>query len=200
MNRPTSSCPLAVLFVVTIQFLSLGCNLDGEDGPIKIDPEAAAQLAIKEYDGDGDGILDANEIRACPALAEASRRVDSNGDGVISGEEISQRVQAYASFSEFIVAEVYVNQNRRPVAGAEVVFEPEPFMGDGFPTYRGTTDENGMAVVDSEPMTPGLALGFYRIRITKGDELPAKYNTETILGREIADDMPSPNRIVFNLK
>ncbi|GAG84937.1 unnamed protein product, partial [marine sediment metagenome] len=29
--------------------------------------------------------------------------------------------------------------------------------------------------------------------------LPEKYNTNTTLGREIADDVPSANRILFDL-
>jgi len=50
---------------------------------------------------------------------------------------------------------------------------------------------------------PGLYLGFYRVRVSKnkgGKELiPAKYNTETELGAEIADDIADCGMIEFNL-
>ena len=190
-----------ILFVVGLLLLILaGC---GGSRPVEIDPQAAAQLAMDSYDTNGDGQLDAKELQACPALVNAGGRVDSNGDGAVSADEISQRLQGYESQSEFIVAEVYVMKNRRPVADAEVVFEPEPFMGGGYPTYRGKTDQNGAAVLLSEPSTPGFQLGFYRVRIStieNGKEvLPEKYNANTTLGREIADDAPSANRILFDL-
>ena len=34
----------------------------------------------------------------------------------------------------------------------------------------------------------GMCPGFYRVEITKGNEIPAKYNTATILGEEVAGD------------
>ena len=46
--------------------------------------------------------------------------------------------------------------------------------------------------------------GFYRVRISKvvdGKEtVPAKYNTETILGHEEADDIPGVRFIEFKLQ
>ncbi len=194
-----------ILFAGVLSLLVLsGCSGSGlTTVPIEIDPQAAAQLAMDAYDINGDGQLDAEELMACPALVDAGSRVDSNGDGAVSADEISQRLQGYQSLSEFIGADVYVMENRRPVSDAEVVFEPEPFMGESYPTYRGKTDQDGTVVLLSEPRTPGFPLGFYRVRISKienGKEVLAeKYNTNTTLGREIADDTPSPNRISFDL-
>ena len=43
--------------------------------------------------------------------------------------------------------------------------------------------------------------GFYRVEITKGNEIPAKYNTETILGQEVAADVAGiSSRLVFELE
>ena len=60
-------------------------------------------------------------------------------------------------------------------------------------TATGKTDQNGMAML-SIPTSgpgdpPGVAPGFYRVEITKdGEKIPAKYNTETIFGQEVALD------------
>ena len=81
----------------------------------------------------------------------------------------------------------------QPIAGAEVKFVPESFLGPGLKTGTGTTDKNGDAMI-SQPSRGGddpaigMCPGFYRVEITKGNEIPAKYNTATILGEEVAGD------------
>jgi hypothetical protein len=49
---------------------------------------------------------------------------------------------------------------------------------------------------------PGVPYGLYRVEITKeGMDIPAKYNTQTILGQEVAEDCPEVRRgINFHLK
>jgi hypothetical protein len=49
---------------------------------------------------------------------------------------------------------------------------------------------------------PGVAPGFYRVEITKsGETIPAKYNTDTILGQEAAIDAKGIREgIKFDLK
>ena len=64
-------------------------------------------------------------------------------------------------------------------------------MGSAIKEAKGTTDKLGAAVITIEStdpsMRPGVALGFYRVEITKaGENIPAKYNTATVLGQEIA--------------
>ena len=69
-------------------------------------------------------------------------------------------------------------------------FLPETFLGGGLQAAEGTTDDHGMArmsVADSAQR--GISPGFYRIKITKaGEAIPAKFNTDTRLGQEVAGD------------
>ena len=70
----------------------------------------------------------------------------------------------------------------------------------------GKTDQNGMAMLSvptkgpGDP--PGVAPGFYRVEITApGMNIPAKYNTETTLGQEVALDAKGIQEgINFDLK
>ena len=79
-----------------------------------------------------------------------------------------------------------------PIAGAEVKFVPEDFLGKELPVGIGTTDAKGYAKILPQgakgESSLGLCPGFYRVEITKGGEIPAKYNTATELGQEVAVD------------
>jgi hypothetical protein len=86
-----------------------------------------------------------------------------------------------------------VMQDGQPLAGANVKFVPERFLGDNMPEASGKTDENGNAMLSVPPETPtdlpGVPPGFYRVEITKpGVDIPPQYNTKTVLGQEVALD------------
>ena len=51
--------------------------------PPDLNPSAAADAAMELYDKNGDGILDSEELEACPALAKAAGVRRSEG-GVVS--------------------------------------------------------------------------------------------------------------------
>src|SRR5262249_972552 len=100
-----------------------------------------------------------------------------------------------------------------PLAGATISFEPESFLGDTIQAADGTTDFTGAAYPripkEKRPvadMPGGMQLGFYRIRVSKltaGKEtIPAKYNTDTTLGKQISPDDPAllKQKIVLDLK
>jgi hypothetical protein len=105
-----------------------------------------------------------------------------------------------------------VLHNGKPLVGAVVRFVPEKFLGlDDDPKWiaSGTTGESGGISVSvptgdaTDP--PGAPAGFYRVEVTKpGLNIPAKYTTETILGEEVALDVPAFNYeakgIVLDLK
>ena len=70
------------------------------------------------------------------------------------------------------------------MGGVNVELDPEPFMLGAIKPAKGLTGSNGIATLRTEEATPGVQMGFYRVRITSPSEaLPAKYNTETTLGR-----------------
>ncbi len=152
------------------------------------------------YDANQDGKIDAREVLECPGLADARERIDSNKDGAIDAQEIAARINYWINSGTITIdgsAEVY--RNGAPLAGAEVIFVPEEFLGPDFLICQGKTNDLGEAYV-SGVMGVGLYPGIYRIRISKregGTEtLPAKFNSETELGIEISDDIFRPTGII----
>jgi hypothetical protein len=94
-----------------------------------------------------------------------------------------------------------VTLDGEPLSNAKVVFEPEQFLGDEIKAAVGETNGYGDAgpVIPPEqrtdPRLPGGAhIGLYKVRISKivnGKEMiPARYNSETILGQEVSYDDP----------
>ena len=152
----------------------------------------AAQKAMEMYDANRDGLLDGQELEKVPGLKAALKQVDSNGDGKISAEEIDARI---AAWKESKVGRMSVScrvRNRgKPVVGATVTFVPESFLGDNLHAASGTTDSFGTCSLREagEDGLPGVSPGFYRVQITKsGAKIPAKYNSETTIGQEVARD------------
>ena len=75
---------------------------------------------------------------------------------------------------------------RLAAEGAKVTFVYEKFLGVN---VAGTGETGGGSIaqitvpLDSPTDPPGIPLGFYRIQVTMdGENIPAKYNTETTLG------------------
>jgi hypothetical protein len=106
-----------------------------------------------------------------------------------------------------------VTLDGQPLVDATVTLEPETFLGDEMKPAVGATNQSGATspAIPKEqrpdPKLPGGAqLGLYRVRISKivnGKEtIPARYNTETILGQEVSYDDPGmkSNSILYALK
>jgi hypothetical protein len=152
----------------------------------------AAALAL--YDANRDGAIDGDEFDNVPGLREALKQVDTNGDGRLTAEEIDARVQAWlATRMGEMAVNCEVSLDDKPLVGATLLFEPEPFLGPVVHPASGETDEGGGANVSmapehlANPRYRGVAAGWYKIRVTHpGKSLPAKYNTETKLGCEVS--------------
>ena len=181
--------PLAVLVFA-------GCGQPGPqllEAPVpNYDPEATARAMLAEFDRDGNGSLDPAEVRACPALARAFMAFDTNGDRRLSLDELRARVRAYAaSATGSVGVGCLVRLDDRPLDGATVTFVPEPCMGAALKPAVGTTDADGRCAeyrIDGKTYR-GLAPGLYQIRVTRdGAALPARFNTQTMLGREVFHD------------
>jgi hypothetical protein len=146
------------------------------------------------YDADKDGKLSGAELDKCPALKTAMKQIDMNSDGSITAEEIATRIKAWQNSKLGRMSlSCTVMHNGRPLSDAEVKFVPEKFLGENVKEATGKTDQNGVAMVSvptadrTDP--PGVAPGLYRVEITKaGENIPAKYNTETTFGQEVALD------------
>ena len=162
----------------------------------------AGKEAISQYDGNGDGALDAEEVKQSPALNIAFQRIDSDGDGKLTDDEISTRIKSWLNSGTTLMAgTTLVTLDGRVLEGATVTFEPEEFLGPAYKPCSGTSDQFGQAAIEG-PLEdyPGIYLGFYRIRVSKqvnGREIiPARYNTQTQLGYEVADDLPDIHSLI----
>lgn len=174
---------------------ALGCSQGAKRIlPPSIDASSAGAEALELYDVDKDGKISGSELDRCPALGSAIAQFDSNSDQGISAEEIADRINAWedARVGRLSVR-CLVTRNGRPLSVADVRFVPEKFLGENVMPARGKTDESGLAIVGSEDsagrVSRGVSPGLYRVEITKaGEEIPAKYNTETTIGQQVAFD------------
>jgi len=199
----------ACVFGVLLMFSGLvGC---GNSPPPRVVPDvpdaAAAGKAMELYDTNQDGFLDAKELEKAPGLKAALKQVDTDHDGKISKQEIEDRIKNWAdSRAGRIPVRCRVTRNQQALAGAKVVFVPEPFLGGTLQSGSGTTDAMGNANIASpyaaDSSIQGLSPGFYRVEITKdGEKIPAKYNTETTLGTEISGGWEAKrNPLTFELQ
>ena len=163
---------------------------------------------MKQYDTNGDGQIAGAELDKAPALKAAMATLDTNKDKKVSAAEIAARINAWkeSKLGRTTIA-VTVNQGGKPLAGATVKIVPEAFLGPEVKPGKGTTDKEGVASLDMDAdpndpdHVPGVQCGLYRVEITKaGANIPAKYNTETTLGLEVAQgNSPGPAGIVFDL-
>jgi hypothetical protein len=170
-----------------------------------IDPRGLAEKALAEYDLDRNGSLDAKELEGCPGLKAALARLDKDRDGRLSRAELEEYFQTYID-SKTGLQQVVCRFTLDDVAlsGAEVLLEPEKFMGAVCKTAKGVTDERGEArfQVEGAPQ-PGCNLGVYRVRVTKSgaggkQALPSRYNATTQLGLEVSPSVRG--RAVFHLR
>ncbi len=210
MSRTSSvfGMSLACLGLVAIA----GCS-DGPPPPprFRIDPQQAAREALKLYDTNGDDTLDAKELKASPPLRELLENLKVRPGGhpdSLTAVDVAGRLDEWLKAPATLMpgtATVYLDG--KPLEGATVTFEPEPFLGPSYHSHQGQTDAYGTFVLDPELKDfPGhIYVGLYRVRISKkvnGKEtLPTRYNTATELGRELATNVRgSRENLIFQLK
>ncbi|MBU0716914.1 MAG: hypothetical protein KJ749_01590 [Planctomycetes bacterium] len=174
----------------------LGCGgRPSRVAPPALDPAGAAAEAIRQFDTNGDGRLASSELEACPGLKAAAGEADQNGDGELSAEEIAGRIGTWAADRVAMVAvNCSVVRNGRPLPGARVTFVPEKFLGPNIKPASGTSNDAGRVdlAVEGAQVQGMCHCGFFRVEVSKkegGRELiPAKYNSQTVLGEEIVED------------
>jgi hypothetical protein len=169
----------------------------------------AGTNAVTKYDANKDGVLDDQELANAPGLRAAVVRIKKlsrpreslPSESVVKSQKISA-AEIDARIGEWkkrgtgritIICHVIRKGTSQGISGAEVKFVPEDFLGQALTIGTGTTDEKGYAKI-SQPSrgkddpNVGMCPGFYRVEITKGSEIPARYNTTTQLGQEVASD------------
>jgi hypothetical protein len=173
-----------------------GCSgRPGRVAPPKLDPTAAAEKALADFDTNGDGGINAAELDACPGLKAVAKAVDTDKDGRLSAAEIAARIEQWGAKRVAMVAvNCRVVKGGRPLPGATVTFVPEKFLGENIKPASGVSDNTGrveLAVV-GVPLKGLAHCGFFRVEISKkeGDKelISAKFNRDTVLGEEINEN------------
>jgi hypothetical protein len=186
------------VFLGGLVLLTAGCSGGGGGGggPVvaQISPRDAANQALAEYDANKDGALDAKELEACPGLLSALKRADKNNDSRLTADEVADRLTFFQQQGMQADVSVEATLDNRPLAGATVTLVPEKFMGPSVKPASTVTDEMGSGYFKVEGSDfVEVALGYYRVQVSKNaqgrETVPAKYNTKTVLGQEIAPDV-----------
>jgi hypothetical protein len=171
-----SRCFSRIFALFVISCMS-GCGSGGTGGSAMPDlsPSAAAAQAIELLDKDDNGSLDETELAACPGILASRDRNDTDRDGQVSQDELeSCLAKIYAGGTPWATVNCRIVQEGRPIAGADVRFVPEPFLGDALQPATGKTDNQGRvnpAVADEKlpEDKKGLRvmqLGVYRVEVT----------------------------------
>ena len=193
-NKAPWMLTTAILAVV----LAWGCSKKPKIDAPEIDAVAAGYAALAQYDDNNDGKISGPELDKAASLKSNLAKIDLNNDGAVSYDEITDRI-IYWQKTKMIHTRTPIHctvyHNKKFLAGADVKLVPEKFLGDKMKTAKGRTNSNGVAVLalaDAKPGDPpGVGPGFYRVEITKsGEEIPAKYNTNTTLGLDTTMDNP----------
>lgn len=191
--------------------MTAGCNSrPSAIQPVDVDGASAAAEAMGKVDSDADAAFSDAELAAIPGILKHKAKYDLDGDGKVSQQEIADRIDLWATQGLGLKSlAVEVTLDGRPLSGASVKFVPEPFLGDAPKEATGVTDGNGATKIGianehlpeslQQARLRGLYGGLYKIEVTHPDRpLPAKYNTATTLGEEIAKDT-TPDRLSLKL-
>src|SRR4051794_9944277 len=81
-----------VVFASSLICALVGCGGSSVPAPPSISADDVAAKAIKQYDKNGDGVLDAAELEECPAIKGALKVIDTNKDGKVSAAELEARL------------------------------------------------------------------------------------------------------------
>ena len=187
----------------------IGCagKPSGVDVP-DIKPAEATGAILAQYDTDNDGQLSQAELSNCTALLDAMSQYDENGDRRISEDELTKRFTGWLESGLGVSSlACRVTLKGRPLEGAEINFIPEIGFQDSLQIAQGITDDSGVAMLsidaahlpsDAHNMR-GVQQGLFRVEITHPTvQVPAKYNVETQLGKEVSFES-GENVIRFNL-
>jgi hypothetical protein len=172
------------------------------------DPAAAADRALSEYDTNGDRKLSREELKKSPGLLSAIDAFDQDGDRSISGDELTSKLNEIRQQDAALVEiTCVVTRGGQPLEGATVKFVPEPFMGEDVKPAMGVTARDGTAFpsVDEQELPEdfrgrvrGVPCGVFRVLVTHPTiAVPARYNTQTELGRIISRRDHEPLTVNF---
>jgi hypothetical protein len=177
-----------------------GCSGRGSVKPVDVDSGDASARAIELYDSSHDGALDDAELAQAPALLKYKALYDADKNGKIEEAEIAQRLDLWQEQGlGFRQLNAVVTLDGRPLAGALVEFEPEPYLAPAVKPARGETGPDGIASISVDAAdrptalahlpVDGLTGGTFKVHVTHPTKtLPERYQAKTELGEEVAFD------------
>lgn len=208
MKSGSSFCVPRLLAV-----LILGAGCAGSPGRVStpdVDADRAAESALQELDASGDGALQLNELRACPALTYAMAAYDTNNDRQLSEDELAAGIGRWAaSKTGAMLLPFRAQLDGRPLAGAEVKLVPVSFLQDRIKGAQGTADSRGAGMLGlapedrprNAPQAPLVSPGLYRVEITHPTQaIPTEFNTRSTLGLETFVAAQNPAGVVWDLR
>lgn len=198
------------LYLIVAALVAGGCSgAPGRLTPPKVSANGAADEAFELYDQNQDGSLAKSELAECPGLTHAFTSYDTDGSGQLSHDEIAAGIRVWSEGKMGMTSWPFqVRFNGRPLDGAQVKLVPEPFLGGAVKSASGESGPGGhgalgMAMDDlpsNAPKRPLIQPGLYRVEITHpSTPIPAKYNTESTLGLEVAAHTVNPGGTVWEL-
>ncbi len=196
MRRRTGSGRLLIVFLgLCVSTSGCGGNPDGISVP-SYDPSGASRQALKLFDENQNGTLEASELSNCPSLLVAMPRIDADGNGKLTAAEVRARIAQYQEQAVGLMSlDCIVSWNGQPLPNAKVTFVPEEFLKGSIQSATGITDNTGRVGLKKDGIDfAGIQVGLYRVQISLQNEsgvetIPEQYNTKTTLGADVAPDV-----------
>ena len=207
-DQPPSKPVFMLRRICLLSFLTFaGCSgaPDRFDAPT-VDVDAAAEQAMELYDANDDGALGKEELVKVPGILARISAYDANANSSVEPDEIQKQLGRLLNRTGGTQLSVLVMHNGRPLRGATVVMEPEPYLGDQIQKAESLTDGAGVAEMSIPPeyapehlrRLKTVHYGTFKVRITHPSvQLPSEYNTESQLGYETEPGKPT---VTFDLQ
>lgn len=175
----------------------LMCLIGCGDAPLQqsaYSPDRIASDALAKYDANKDGKIDAGELKSFPALAMSLTEIDTNGDKAIDAQELQARLKSYVDSKIALRdgVDLRIMRGSRGVPNVTVTLVPDECMGGVVKQATGISKDTGHIQFKTEGQDyPGVQPGIYKVTLSLKDAsgkemLPARFNTATIYGVEVA--------------
>ncbi len=128
-------------------------------------------------------------------LATVKKLDPSHGDW-LTADNIAGRITSWLKSDTIVTGgDVVVLLDNKPLADASVTLEPEPWLGPAYHASTGKTNAAGYAAMSrgagGVPRHLSRAVPGEDLQEIGGREtIPERYNEKTVLGREVAEDVP----------
>jgi hypothetical protein len=178
--------------------------------PVDVDIEDIVRQMMSKYDTNKNGALSQSELAAFPPLEQCLVGCRRDLGDEISAQQLDKKLRViFDPRSALVSANCVVRRNGQPLSGAEVRFVPLAVFDEVLPVATGLTDAKGVAMIAAAPeelpsAAPNVRLmppGLYLVEISHPTmKIPAKYNEQTVLGKEVSSETVYRGGLAVDLK